>query len=674
MLRKYVTTGSLFTLVAMAALVCTITATTDAFEAKTTLTESQQRLMKDVKFLAADALKGRGIGTDGLNKAADFIRDEFKKAGLDVTQVDGGAFQKFTMVTGTDQGDDNSLQLMSADGQSIDIEYDTDYRACSFGNSGTFDTEIVFAGYGINATNPKYNDFADADIKGKAVVIIRRTPQQGVRSGPFSGRRAGQFGDLRSKIKNAVDAGAVAVLIANDPHGVRTAAVRADARMKQAAERLKRAEEELAAAGDDESKDSATNRVKLLQSRFETAKKAAEKTDHDDLMEFGYAGNANDNAIPVFHVRQTALNKLLTASIGKTLTDLESEINKSLKPATTLLTGWKAKGTASVKRIDTEVKNVIGVIEGEGDLANETVVIGAHYDHVGMGASGSLARGAGPAIHNGADDNASGTASLIEIARRIAGQPNKPKRRMVFIAFTAEESGLVGSARYCSEPVFPIEDTVAMFNMDMVGRLTGNRLTIYGTGTATGWDKRIAALGLKYQFDLGMKPEGLGPSDHASFYRKKIPALHFFTGIHPNYHRPSDDWDLVNIPGMARIVDCVEEIAMETAQAESRPEYVAVTARAKINETASRPYFGVVPDLTSDAQGLAVASVAKDGPAEKAGVKTGDVIVKFVGEAVGSLTDFDALLRKQTVDDQELVVVVKRDGNEISLKVKLSQP
>lgn len=658
----------------MIAVSCLAVQTAAAFAAKPeVINETQSRLLRDVKFLADDAMQGRGIGTEGLNKSADFIRDEFEKAGLDVTRVDGGAFQKFTMVTGTDLGDDNSLQFVSTDGKTIDIKYDTDFRTCSFGNSGTFDTDIVFAGYGINAKEPKYNDFADVDVKGKAVIIMRRTPNQGQRNGPFSGRRAGQYGDLRSKVKNAVDAGAVAVLIANDPRGVRRSKTQAEARMKQAAERLKRAETELENVGDDESKkESATTKVSLLKSRFEAAKKTADKPDHDDLMKFGYAGNAKDDAIPVFHVRQSVLDELLTASIGKTLTQFEAEIDENVKPATTVLTGWKTNGTASVKRIDTEVKNVIGVIDGEGPLADETVVIGAHYDHVGMGASGSLSQG-GLAIHNGADDNASGTVSLIEVARRIGAMKDKPKRRIVFIAFTAEESGLIGSAKYCDEPVYPIDKTVAMFNMDMVGRLTGNRLTIYGTGTATGWDKRIAELGLKYQFDLGMKPEGLGPSDHASFYKKKIPVLHFFTGVHPNYHRPSDDWNLVNVPGMARIVDYVEEIAMETAQAEERPEYLSVSARAKINETATRPYFGIVPDLTSEAVGLAVASVAKDGPAEAAGVKVGDVIVNFVGDDIEGLTDFDNLLRKQKVN-VPVEVTIQRGDEELKLEVKLTQP
>ena len=634
---------------------------------------TEARLLADVKYLADDALEGRGLGTAGLDKAADFIREEFENAGLDVTQVDGGAFQKFTVVTGTNLGENNSLKFVSAEGESIDITYDTDYRTCSFGKSGTFDSELVFAGYGIKSSDPKYNDFEDVDVKGKTVIIVRRTPAQAKRKGPFSGRKAGQYGSLRTKMKNAIDAGAAAILFVNDPHTVRRGKIQADARFKQAADRLKRAEDELAAAGDDKSKvEAAKEKVALAKNRHKTAENATKKPDHDDLMKFGYAGNANDSAVPIFHVRQSVLDKLLTASIGKTLQQLETDIDKDVTPVTTALTGWKARGSADLKRIDTEVKNVIGVIEGEGDLADETVVIGAHYDHVGMGVTGSLYRG-DPAIHNGADDNASGTVSLIELARQVVASGEKPKRRLVFIAFTAEETGLVGSARYCSEPIFPLEDTVGMFNMDMVGRLTGNRLTIYGTGTATGWDKRVAELGLKYQFDLAMKPEGLGPSDHASFYRKKIPVLHFFTGVHPNYHRPSDDWNLVNIEGMSRIVDCVEEIVLATANEEQRPEYLEVKTRARINETASRPFLGVVPNLTSEATGLAVANVAKDGPAEKSGVEAGDIIIKFGDTAIESLNDLDAALRKQTAG-KTIEVTVKRGDEEKKLNVKLAQP
>ncbi|MCH7686511.1 MAG: M20/M25/M40 family metallo-hydrolase, partial [Planctomycetes bacterium] len=402
--------------------------------------------------------------------------------------------------------------------------------------------------------------------------------------------------------------------------------------------------------------------------------KRAETSNHDVLMKFGYNGYGKENAIPIVHITQAACDTLLKATLKKTLSDIEAEIDKSLKPQSAVLTGWTVKGETAVERVREEVKNVVGVIEAEGPLANETIVIGAHYDHLGLGKYGSLSPGV-KEVHNGADDNGSGTAGLLELARRFAARKVKLPRRIVFIAFTAEELGLIGSARYVKNPVFPLENTIAMFNMDMIGRMKNNKLIVFGSGTSPRWQKVLerynedSNLGLELTF----KPEGFGPSDHSSFYGKKIPVLHFFTGIHNDYHRPSDDWEKINVEGMQRVVDLLEDIIVATAETKERPQYVAVKGRANIQRSGSRPYFGSIPDFSSEQEGYSLSGVGPGSPAEKGGLKGGDSIIEFGKNKITDLSDFDLALRKFSAGDV-IEVTVLRNGKKVKLKVTLSKP
>jgi hypothetical protein len=304
-------------------------------------------------------------------------------------------------------------------------------------------------------------------------------------------------------------------------------------------------------------------------------------------------------------------------------------------------------------------------------LADETIVIGAHYDHLGHGGPGSLAPWTRD-IHNGADDNASGTAALLEVAHRLATRSEKPPRRMVFIAFTGEERGLLGSAHYVKEPLFPLEKTVAMINMDMVGRLVDDKLVVYGTGTAEGFDSLVDRLNEKYNFKITKNESGYGPSDHTSFYAKGIPVMHLFTGTHRDYHRPSDDYDKINVEGMREEVDLVEDIVQEIAVNPERPKYLE-TKRPRTANRGKWPYFGSVPDYASEAKGLALQDVAKDGPAAKAGLKAGDVIVQFGEREVTGIEDFAAALSQHKGGDRVQVKFL-RDGQTMTVEVTLDPP
>jgi hypothetical protein len=639
--------------------------------------DSESRLINDVKYLASDELQGRGVGTQGLDKAAEYVRREFQKAGLNMKAVGGDAFHKFAMVTGAKLGEPNRLAFVAADGKTVSLKYDTDFRTCSFGGAGKLRGELVFCGYGIDAEDKQYQDFEGVDVKGKTIIMMRRTPQQENPHSEFGSLgRNSRHASLRTKISHATTRGAAAIIFVNDPYTIRDNAAKQNKRLEKARDAVVIAAEEFDAADENDSKkhDEARKKLSRTLRDLKNLKKNVETSNHDELMRFGYNGYGKEDTVPVLHITQSACDKLLKATLKKTLSNIEAEIDKTLKPQSVVLTGWTVNGETAVERVREEVKNVVGVIEAVGPLANETIVIGAHYDHLGLGKYGSLSPGV-MEVHNGADDNGSGTAGLLELARRIAARKEKLPRRIVFIAFTAEELGLIGSARYVENPVFPLENTVAMFNMDMIGRMKNNKLTVFGSDTSPRWEKVVelynedSDLGLELTF----KPEGFGPSDHSSFYGKKIPVLHFFTGTHNDYHRPSDDWEKINVNGMYRVVDLLEDIIVATAETKERPQYAAVKGRANIQRSGSRPYFGSIPDFSSEKEGYSISGVGPGSPAEKGGLKGGDSIIEFGKNKITDLSDFDLALRKFSSGDV-VEVTVLRNKKKVKLKVTLANP
>ena len=631
----------------------------------------KSRLLSDVQYLASDELEGRGPGTKGINLAAKFIEEQFAKAGLAVDRVAGGSLQKFELTTGAKLTEPASLQLLGPNNERIDLKLGEDCEACSFSGSGPFDSEIVFCGYGIESKDESYDDFAGIDVTGKVVVMLRRTPRQADLKAAHS---FAAHADLRSKMAHAAAKKAAAVLFVNDVYSGRKAVEKRRDDVAKASEKVATSAETFVAIDvtDTEKTTAARNDLTAAVNQWKSVKAAGASPNDDALMKFGYAGHGDNKPMPpAFHVTQKMAGKLF-AAIGAKQEDVEQQIDADLKPRSAVVPGWKARGTLSMEKVKTEVFNVIGVVDGEGPLANETVVIGAHYDHVGRGGAGSLAPGSTD-IHNGADDNASGTISLLELARRYgeAAKTKKPARRIVFMAFTGEELGLLGSARYCKEPVFPLEQTIAMFNMDMVGRLKEDqKLIVYGTGTSSRWEPLLKEHNGEGNFHLVFKPEGFGPSDHSSFYAKKIPVLHFFTGEHPDYHKPTDDWEKLNIDGIARVTDLIEKLVTTTVATPEKPGYVEVKGNASMNRGGNRPYFGSIPEFGNEEPGYSISGAAPGSPADKGGLKGGDRIIKLGGSAVSNLDDFDAALRKFKPGD-EVDVIVVRDKQEATLKVKL---
>jgi hypothetical protein len=320
------------------------------------------------------------------------------------------------------------------------------------------------------------------------------------------------------------------------------------------------------------------------------------------------------------------------------------------------------------------VKNVIGILPGRGALAGEVLVIGAHYDHLGLGTRGyaQMSRDSAAAnqIHNGADDNASGTAALLEMARTVATREAEDHRAIIFVAFTAEELGTIGSSYYAEHPVSPHDSTLAMLNFDMVGRLSGDTLVVGGTGSATELEATLDRLNHRYGFHIGMQADPWGNSDHAVFYGKEVPVLHFYTSLHQDYHTPSDDWQLLNTAGIARIVSFAADVAWELATlpgdltllAFERPEPVRGGPRASL---------GTVPDMVTAGEGMRIQAVRAGTAADEAGLVAGDVILQ-IGDV--EVKDIYGLQKALTTykSGEAVVIVFLRDGERMETTATLN--
>ncbi len=316
--------------------------------------------------------------------------------------------------------------------------------------------------------------------------------------------------------------------------------------------------------------------------------------------------------------------------------------------------------------------NVIGVLPGsDAALAGQAVAIGAHFDHLGRGPFGSLSPERAGEIHNGADDNASGVAALVLVAHRLAAG-TRPRRTVVFVAFTGEELGLLGSSFYVRHPAVPLDSTVAMLNMDMVGRLGHDQLIVYGLGTSPQWSDLVADADRSAGLELAYQQAGFGPSDHTSFYGRGVPVLHFFTNLHADYHRPSDDWQKIDFPGITRVAGLVAGIAARVAD---RPERLAVIegvgARPEAGEGEGYgAYLGTVPDFTFTERGVRLGGVTGGSPADRAGLRSGDVMIGFSGRDIEDLYGLTAALRSHAPGDT-VAITVLRDGTEVRVTAVL---
>jgi hypothetical protein len=319
-------------------------------------------------------------------------------------------------------------------------------------------------------------------------------------------------------------------------------------------------------------------------------------------------------------------------------------------------------------------RNVLGRIPGRDPrLAGQVVVLGAHYDHLGRGPFGSLAPDAAGAIHNGADDNASGVGALLAAAERLAAGP-APARTILFLAFTGEEFGLLGSAHFTRAPTMPLDSVRAMINMDMVGRLEGEPLIVYGIGTAEEWPALVEEAARATGLSVAPRPDGYGPSDHTSFYARDIPVLHLFTNVHGDYHRPSDDWERIDEPGLRRIAHMAAHLAGALADARPALTLIRGAGQPPAETQAAGPgygaYLGTIPDFAPVERGVRLSGVRAGSPAEQAGMQAGDIIVDFGEREVGDLYALTAALRAHRPGDAVSLTLL-RQGREVAVQVVL---
>lgn len=311
--------------------------------------------------------------------------------------------------------------------------------------------------------------------------------------------------------------------------------------------------------------------------------------------------------------------------------------------------------------------NVIGFLDNK---AEKTIVIGAHYDHLGLGHDyNSLDPSPEGKIHNGADDNASGTAGVLELARYFSQNKQFKKYNILFMAFSGEELGLIGSKKWTENPNYPLNKIYYMINMDMIGRLNDStrKMVIYGVGTSNQWVPLIDSVSKNFSLVIKKDSSGIGPSDQTSFYLKDIPVLHFFTGQHSDYHKPTDDADKINYKGEAMILQFIIQLIEKTAQ-QSAPMQFQKTAAPKENKVSFKVTLGIMPDYTYDGKGVKVDGVAPNKPAEKAGIQKGDIIIQISEYPISNIETYMQTLSKFEKNQSTKVKII-RNNNEIELDI-----
>ena len=579
-----------------------------------------QHFLDHVKFLSSEKLKGRGTGTPELQKAADYIAAQFRSLGFQ--PFEGSRyFQDFPVTTNARLGSRNKFSYTDGSTQT-QLKFQEEFIPFTLSSSGHFTAGVVFVGYGITAREYGYDDYAGVDVKDKFVVVLRHEPQEYDEKSVFEGKVYTEHAQFFSKAVNAKMHGARGVIFVQDA--------------------------------------------------------ANHTADADQLEKFSRNVGPADARVPFVQVKVEVLEKWLGKS-GKTLKQVQEDIDKDLKPQSFPLPNLELDVNVNLEREVKTVHNVAGYLPGETD---EYIIIGAHYDHLGLGELYSMAPSQAGTPHPGADDNASGTAGVLELARWFAGQP-KQKRGILFIAFAGEELGLLGSGYYATHPTIPLAKAVAMVNMDMIGRIRDGKVYVGGMGTGTTFKQTIEEIRPRHELKFDFSEHGgYGSSDHTSFTARQVPVLFFFSGLHGDYHKPTDTWDKIDAPEAVRLLRFIGDVTGRLARDEARPQYVRVAAPRSAHASAGDskssgggsgygPYFGSIPDFAEPPTGVRFADVRDGSPAALAGLKAGDILIEFDGKKIENLYDFTYSLRAHKPGD-EVPVKVIRGSETVTAKVMLT--
>ena len=568
-------------------------------------------VMYMVRALAHPQMEGRGAGTAGLDLAASLIAGEMRWLGLKPGGDDGTYFQRFEVTTGVAVGEPCAIAV----GEKR-FPVGDHFQPLGFSNNGTLTAPVVFAGYGITAPGFDYDDYAGLDVRDKLVLVLSNEPGEMDSTSRFDGSVNTPHAEVRTKAINAREHGALGLLVVNGPR-------------HHAGEPLRKP-----------------------------------RTEGAGYMTSGLLAG---------YVSEEVAASLLGLS-GLDLATLQSGIDGATRPHSVALSG-SATITITLKRTRASIKNVVGWIAGRD--TGRTLVVGAHYDHLGYGGESSLAPNE-HLPHLGADDNASGVAAMLSVAgwKTQWGLPDRaPVHNLVFCAFAGEEMGLVGSSHFVDASPLPLPTVETMINMDMVGRLRNDRLMVMGVGTAAEFAALTEQVNQRSGFDLKTSSDGYGPSDHSSFYKRKVPVLALFTGAHGDYHKPTDSMDRVDADGLWRVALFAREL-VDSLDRRPRPTFQL----AKSDSTVGRigvgggygASLGTIPDYMQTEGGVLLSGVRTSSPADSAGLKAGDVIVKFDGVRVDNIYDYTFALRSRK-PGQQVRITVRRGGRELELLAVLGR-
>lgn len=481
---------------------------------------SVSKIRHHLEFLASDEMRGRNTPSPELDSCAAYIAREFARYGLRPVGDDGTYLQHYNLLK-THLARPNTFLLIQQSGER-EFHLKSDFVPLHLTANRRVKAPVVFAGYGITAPKLGYDDYRGIDVAGKIVLIFTHEPQEHDSSSVFDGVKPTGYSKVVTKAINAREHGAVGMILVTDPNN----------------HRFRRP-------------------PNPWPSLMRKALKNAVPLTLEEKME---------NKLVAVRIGKS-LAEALVAPSGKTLSDLQTKIDDDLHPQSFQIPGITVAMETHLDFTRLPTQNVVGLLEGEDpDLKDEVIVIGAHYDHLGVQKD--------TIIFHGADDNASGTVGVITLAEALATQPHPPKRSILFCTWSGEEKGLFGSRYYVdSAPIVPLEKTVVNLNLDMIGRLDSSKLYIDDLHSSPEFSQTLDEANKEIGLRILEKSDGRGGSDHMSFKRKNIPVLGFFTGFHPDYHRPTDTADKCNLEGIAQICRLVFNVAWRLAEASHRPAF-----------------------------------------------------------------------------------------------------
>ena len=568
-------------------------------------------VMYMVRALSHPQMEGRGAGTAGLDAAADLIAGEMRWLGLKPGGDDGTFFQRFEVTTGVAVGEPCAIAVGGTQ-----FPVGDRFQPLGFSTNGMLTAPVVFAGYGITAPGYDYDDYAGLDVRDKLVLVLSNEPGEMDSTSRFEGSINTVHAELRTKAINAREHGAIGLLIVNGPRN-------------HAGEPLRKPRSE--GAG---------------------------------YMTSGLIGGWISEEVAAALLRPAGLD----------LATLQREIDATTRPRSTAL-AVDASVTVTLKRTRASIRNVIGWIPGRD--TTRTLVVGAHYDHLGYGGESSLSPDE-RVPHLGADDNASGVAAMLSVAgwkTQWGSVERAPAQNLVFCAFAGEEMGLVGSSHFVDAPTRPLPTIAAMLNMDMVGRLRNDRLMVMGVGTASEFPELVRQANERSGFDLKTSGDGYGPSDHSSFYKRRVPVLALFTGAHTDYHKPSDSMDRVDASGLWRVALFARDL-VDSLERRPRPTFMQAKSDSTVGRIAGGggygAYLGTIPDYMQTEGGVLLSGVRSSSPADSAGLKGGDVLVRFDGVRVDNIYDYTFALRSRK-PGQQVRITVRRGAREVELLAVLGR-